>query len=137
VTNPVTQAGTTPPTTTGGSSTSGSSGLGEANFLQLLVGQLQNQDPLQPTDDQSWIQEMAQFSEVQQVSQMNESNTKILSALNQGQAVGLIGHKVTYTDKSGNPVTGTVGGVDLSSGSPTLTVDGQTGIDPTTVTAVQ
>ena len=36
-------------------------------FLQLLVAQLQNQDPLNPTDSTQFVSELAQFSELEQV----------------------------------------------------------------------
>jgi flagellar basal-body rod modification protein FlgD len=63
--------GTSTSSTSGASSTS-SSGLGgstpsEGVFLQLLVAQLQNQDPLNPTDSTTFVTQLAQFSELEQV----------------------------------------------------------------------
>jgi len=54
------------------SSASSASGLGSAApsegvFLQLLVSQLQNQDPLNPTDSTTFVTQLAQFSELEQV----------------------------------------------------------------------
>ena len=54
------------------SASSSSSGLGasapsEGVFLQLLVSQLQNQDPLNPTDSTTFVTQLAQFSELEQV----------------------------------------------------------------------
>lgn len=54
------------------SSSSSSTGLGSAApsegvFLQLLVSQLQNQDPLNPTDSTTFVTQLAQFSELEQV----------------------------------------------------------------------
>jgi flagellar basal-body rod modification protein FlgD len=54
------------------SSSSASAGLGSATpsegvFLQLLVSQLQNQDPLNPTDSTTFVTQLAQFSELEQV----------------------------------------------------------------------
>ena len=59
-------------TTTGASSASASSSLGgsapsEQMFLQLLVAQLKNQDPLSPTDGTQFVAQLAQFSELEQV----------------------------------------------------------------------
>jgi flagellar basal-body rod modification protein FlgD len=54
------------------SNASSSTGLGssaptEGVFLQLLVSQLQNQDPLNPTDSTTFVTQLAQFSELEQV----------------------------------------------------------------------
>ncbi len=137
MTNPVSGSQPPPATTQGSSSSSPTSSLNQTDFLKLLTGQLQNEDPMQPTDDSQWIGEMAQFTVVQQVSSMNSSNSKILSALDSSQTLSLIGHKVTYTDSNGNSTSGTVDKVDIDSGNATLTVDGQTGIDASNVTEVQ
>ncbi|HVB38503.1 MAG TPA: flagellar hook capping FlgD N-terminal domain-containing protein [Vicinamibacterales bacterium] len=48
-------------------------GLGENAFLQLLVTQLQNQDPLQPQDPTQFVAELAQFSSLDMLTQINTS----------------------------------------------------------------
>lgn len=112
--------------------------LGKDDFLKLLVGQLQNQDPMQPTDDQSWITEMAQFSQVEQTANVADSTNKILSSLDATRALSLIGHKVAYSDASGNAQMGVVDRIELSaSGSATLDVSGQSGIATTAVSEVE
>jgi flagellar basal-body rod modification protein FlgD len=62
---------TSPSVTNSGSSNSAASLNGtapsEETFLQLLVAQLQNQDPLNPTDSTAFVSELAQFSELEQV----------------------------------------------------------------------
>ncbi|MEA2388377.1 MAG: flagellar basal-body rod modification protein FlgD, partial [Thermoleophilaceae bacterium] len=64
-TNPITQAATSANTT---QPKSAAQTLGKDDFLKLLVGQLQHQDPLAPSDDQQWIGQMAAFSQLEQVS---------------------------------------------------------------------
>jgi flagellar basal-body rod modification protein FlgD len=50
------------------SAAAGTSGTGDQQvFLQLLVSQLKNQDPLNPTDSTQFVSELAQFSELEQV----------------------------------------------------------------------
>ena len=49
------------------SSSSSSSAPTEQMFLQLLVAQLQNQDPMNPTDSTQFVSQLAQFSELEQV----------------------------------------------------------------------
>lgn len=81
------------------SSTTGksSSGLGMDAFLQLLVTQLQYQDPLSPMDDKEFVAELAQFSSLEQLTEIN-SGIEGLSALNQEQqmigAVNFIGKTI-------------------------------------------
>ena len=48
-------------------STTATSGANEQTFLELLVAQLKNQDPLNPTDGAQFVAELAQFSELEQV----------------------------------------------------------------------
>src|ERR671932_550239 len=112
--------------------------LGKDDFLKLLVGQLQHQDPMAPSDDQQWIGQMAQFSQLEQVSNTAQDTARIASELGRSGALGLIGRTVTYDDADGNAQTGVVGQVDIGSdGKATLTVDGTGGIDAGAVSQVR
>src|SRR5881227_2557762 len=111
--------------------------LGKDDFLKLLVGQLQHQDPLAPSDDQQWIGQMAAFSQLEQVSNMAETTQKIVDTLNTNGTLALIGHTVTYLDSSGGSHTGKVDTVDMADGKATLTVDGIAGVDSGSVTQVK
>lgn len=134
-TQPV-QANTTP--ASGSSSVGSGPTLGKDDFLKLLIGQLKNQDPMQPSDSQTWITEMAQFSQVEQTANVAESTNKVLTSLDATRALSLIGRKVSYQDTSGAVQSGTVDSVALtSSGSATLAVGGQSGIAPGSVVEVQ
>src|SRR3954471_15729432 len=95
-TNPISQTSTTPTTAT--QPRSAAQTLGKDDFLKLLVGQLQHQDPLAPSDDQQWIGQMAAFSQLEQVSNMAASTQKIVDTLNMNGTLSLIGHTVTYLD---------------------------------------
>src|SRR3954467_8230121 len=97
-TNPISQT-TTPSTTAPPKSATPT--LGKDDFLKLLVGQLQHQDPLAPSDDQQWIGQMAQFSQLEQVSNTAETTQKIVDTLNTNGTLSLIGHSVTYLDGNG------------------------------------
>src|SRR5256714_4975446 len=111
--------------------------LGKDDFLKLLVGQLQHQDPLAPSDDQQWIGQMAAFSQLEQVSNMAASTQKIVDTLNTNGTLSLIGRTVTYLDSSGGSHTGNVDTVDMADGKATLTVDGVAGVDSGSVTQVK
>ncbi|MEA2431276.1 MAG: flagellar basal-body rod modification protein FlgD [Thermoleophilaceae bacterium] len=133
-TNPITQAATSANTT---QPKSAAQTLGKDDFLKLLVGQLQHQDPLAPSDDQQWIGQMAAFSQLEQVSNMAASTQKIVDTLNMNGTLSLIGHSVTYIDPTGASHTGKVETVDVTDGKATLTVDGVAGIDAGAVTQVK
>src|SRR3954462_5119698 len=132
-TNPITQTSTS---TTPQPKAAGPS-LGKDDFLKLLVGQLQHQDPMAPSDDQQWIGQMAAFSQLEQVSNMAETTQKIVDTLNMNGTLSLIGHTVTYLDDTGASHSGKVDTVDVAGGKATLTVDGVAGIDSGVVTQVK
>ena len=132
VTGTLSQTGTTPSTLTSNSQT-----LGKDDFLKLLVGQLQHQDPMQPSDSSAWIGQMAQFSQLEQVTNTASTTTKIADTLNRNGTLGLIGHSVTYLDDQGGTHDGVVQTVDVAGGSSTLTVDGVAGLDSGSVIQVR
>ena len=56
--------------------------LGKNDFLNLLVTQLKNQDPLKPMDSSSFVAELAQFSQLEQSSNQSTLLGKVLDAQN-------------------------------------------------------
>src|SRR3954447_25971983 len=112
--------------------------LGKDDFLKLLVGQLQHQDPMQPADDTQFIGQMAQFSQLEQETNTAQSASQMSDQLTRSSALGLIGRTVTYKDDSDHIQTGVVQQVDIDSdGKATLTVGGASGIDAGAVTQVK
>lgn len=78
-------------------STSSSGATVEYNaFLQLLVSELKNQDPTNPTDSAEYLSQLASFSSVEQQIQINEKLDSLLTASRLGEATTLIGKTVTY-----------------------------------------
>jgi flagellar basal-body rod modification protein FlgD len=130
---------TTTTTTTGTSSTSHSDPLLNKNaFLQLMMAQLSAQDPLNPStsDPTQMVQELAQFTALEQQTNTAQSAAQTASAQQTSSAIALIGHTVSYVDSSGVSQSGTVQKVDLSPSGPTLTISGVTGINPVSVSEV-
>jgi flagellar basal-body rod modification protein FlgD len=119
--------GTTP--TTSASVSNPSAILGQDGFLQLLVAEMQNQDPLSSSQDPTQtVTQMAQFSSVEQL-------TNLVQGSQQAQSVALIGHNVAYTDSEGNEGSGVVDAVTFSSGSPVIDVNG-TSVNPSQIIGV-
>jgi flagellar basal-body rod modification protein FlgD len=98
-------------------------------FLKLMVEQMSHQDPMNPTDSDTWLSQMAQFNSVEQLGSLVTSNQ-------QSQAVGLIGKDVSY-QTNGVVTQGTVEKVIMGKDGPTLTINGQNGILLSAVTQVQ
>jgi flagellar basal-body rod modification protein FlgD len=71
--------------------------LGKDDFLNLLITQLQYQDPLSPLDSAEFTSQLAQFSSLEQMSNVNE-NLEVLqlyqASINNSQAVGFIGKTI-------------------------------------------
>ena len=63
--NPI--GSSTPAANTGSTTTAPSGAATQQMFLKLLVSQLQNQDPMNPTDSTQFVAQLAQFSELEQV----------------------------------------------------------------------
>lgn len=112
------------------------SALGKDDFLKLLTEQLKNQDPMNPTDDQSFIGTMAQFSALEQTTNMAGALDRLGVSQQAAQSIGLIGRTITGIDEtSGKAVTGVVDSVTIADGSTLLGV-GSSKVSPSTVTSV-
>lgn len=107
--------------------------LDKEAFMKLLVAQLKNQDPSNPQSNEEFVAQLAQFSSLEQMQQMND-NIMTLTLLNQGNAVlsqlsqssNLIGQKVTWEDSElGLSGAGEVDAVKLIEGVTYLSIGGQ------------
>lgn len=128
MTAPVTNTPTT--TTTGTTSgTPASTVMGKDDFLKLLVAQLKNQDPMSPMDGTQFAAQLAQFSTVEQLIDMNTKMDTQNTALSQAQlsqqasfATSLIGRDVILTGSTLTAVDGTAPRVNVDLGSAAATV---------------
>lgn len=99
--------------------------LGKDVFLQLLVTQLRHQDPLNPQDNSAFVAQMAQFTALEQMQNLNQLLGKMLDLQAGVQAPALLDRWVTVTQESGAQQSGRVQAVEYSSGKPWLIVDGR------------
>lgn len=112
-------------------------GIGQEDFLKILLTQLSFQDPLKPLDNQEFIAQMAQFTSLEQARQMNDKTDALLSIQAATQSIGLIGKTVEVRTDSGSTI-GQVTTVTFdSTGSPNLTVQTSSGAFLTGVTLSQ
>jgi flagellar basal-body rod modification protein FlgD len=101
-------------------------------FLQLLVTQLQHQDPIEPAKNEEFIAQLANFSSLEQMELLNENivtltllqqSNEVLSQLTTSSA--LIGQEVSYLDpETGSEHVGIVDSVKIQDGLATLNVGG-------------
>ena len=72
--------------------------LGKDDFLNLLISQMQNQDPLNPTDSVEFTAQLAQFSSLEQLGNVNDNLVELKNfqaSNNNSQAISLIGKTIT------------------------------------------
>ena len=80
--------------------------LGQSDFLKLMTTQLQNQDPFAPMDNGDFIAQMAQFSTVTGIEEVNSSLKKLVEEFDQARiatASNLLGHAVLVPGNIGRP----------------------------------
>ena len=111
-------------------------GLNKDEFLQLLVAQLKNQDPMSPVGSQEFMSQMAAFSTLEQVTNLAVANEEQNQMLAVNQSLSLVGHQVTYLKEDETTAEGKVESVDFGEGGFTLTVGGESGIPAGAVTKV-
>lgn len=97
--------------------------MGRDQFLRILITQLQTQDPTSPVEDKEFIAQMAQFSSLEQMTNVASEFRQLNEAMISGQALGVLGRSVELATDEG-PVTGKVSAVSQGA-NPTIHVDGR------------
>src|SRR3954447_5065573 len=110
--------------------------LGKDDFLKLFVAQLQHQDPMNPMQDGEFMGQMAQFSTLEQITNVAKANDQIAADLGMSRSLALLGRTVSYVDDDDVPHSGVVEKVTSVDGASTLTIGGVEGIDPASVSEV-
>jgi flagellar basal-body rod modification protein FlgD len=107
-------------------------GLGKDDFFKMFLAQLRNQDPTQPLDDKEFIAQLAQFSLIDTMQQVQKS----LGGTQLAQASALIGDQVIGTDTKGLPATGVVDRIVQDTTGILLVLDTGALIEPAQVSQV-
>lgn len=127
----------------------GNSSLNKDAFLQLLVTQLQNQDPTSPMDDKEFISQMAQFSSLEQMQNVSKSIDSLSEISKQSQLIqynNFIGKNVNWhevsskTDEKGKPIvdsgSGVVSKISYNGDSVTITLADGKKLTPANISEV-
>ncbi len=102
--------------------------LGKTAFLELMIAQVSNQDPLEPAKNEAFIAQLAQFSSVEGIQNLNESMDSLVASLRSGlamDAAGLVGRNVLIeTNQTALNTNGGLGGtIEVDTAVPSLTLD--------------
>lgn len=120
--------------------------LTQQDFLNILLTQLQFQDPLKPMDDEQFVAQLAQFSALEINTEESAKLDSMLTFASMNQGINMIGKSVAVEDTQAgatgaSTAAGTVSAVSFSTGQPLLTVTTSTGtltdVPLTNVTLVQ
>ena len=103
------------------STTANQDAFGKDAFMKLLVEQMRHQSPTDPSDGQQWINQMTQFSMLEQMQQQSAGQVK-------SNAAAYLGKTVSWLDAKGQSGQGLVENVDFTGPEPTLTVAGHAGV---------
>jgi flagellar basal-body rod modification protein FlgD len=93
---------------------------GQVDFLKLLVAQLKYQNPNSPTDGAQYLAQMAQFTQVQKLTEIDKAQAEALTWNKTVSAQSMLGAAVTGTSSTGATLTDSVVGVTLGTDGPTL-----------------
>ena len=89
--------------------------LNTNDFINMMMTQLENQDPLNPTTSDQLMSQMSQIGQLQSTSQLQSTLTGLATQTQIGAASSLMGKQVTGLDVNSNPITGVVATVQVTS----------------------
>src|SRR3954470_847828 len=111
-------------------------GLKSQDFIKMMITQLQNQDPLQPTKNEELLAQMSQIGQLEASTDL-QSSLKTLTLQNNLSAAGnLIGKNVTGQDERGKPMSGVVNSVKVVDGAVSLELDNGKALSMSNVTGI-
>jgi flagellar basal-body rod modification protein FlgD len=96
------------------------------DFLNMLVTELQQQDPTQPVDSSQILDQVSQIDQIQSNQSLSTTLNSVLLEQNVATGSALLNQTITGTDAKGNAVNGTVSQVSISSGAVQLQVGNST-----------
>ena len=113
----------------GSASAAGAGGVDSLNsqdFLNMMITELQNQDPMQPMSNAELLQQVSQIRAIQSNDQLSTTLQSVLLGQNVATANLMINQTVTGLSDAGKTVTGQVDSVSIAKGVATLHIGGDT-----------
>jgi flagellar basal-body rod modification protein FlgD len=100
--------------------------MGKDAFLKLLVTQLKHQDPTKPMEDREFMAQMAQFSSLEQMNNLNKEMRSLIRSAESSEAYGLIGKEIeSFNRETQKTVTGPVSSIRYKDDQVRLMVNGE------------
>jgi flagellar basal-body rod modification protein FlgD len=99
--------------------------LGQNEFLELLVTQMRNQDPMKPVADTEFIAQMAQFSNLEQTKEMSSDISQLRQSGSFTQAAALMGKQVSLLSGENTFTKGIVTDLAVKDGEVRLIINGK------------
>ncbi len=97
--------------------------LGKDDFLKLMLTQLRYQDAQDPVKDKEFIAQMAQFSALEQTTNMTKSFEKVAKRIQNNEALAILGQQVTAVRSSdGALIDGFVSSIRFTDDEPEVTI---------------
>ncbi|PKR87062.1 flagellar hook assembly protein FlgD [Heyndrickxia camelliae] len=115
----------------------GSDILGKDDFLKILMVQLQNQDPMNPLQDKDFIAQMATFSSLEQMTNLNQTMQQFAATQKLLQGSTLIGKKVTWLNDKNELQSAAVTSASVKNGDTWLTLDNNQNISLDQITKIE
>jgi flagellar basal-body rod modification protein FlgD len=100
--------------------------LNTSQFLDLMIAELQNQDPMNPMDNAQMIEQIGQIRQIDASSKLTDTLEAVLMGQNISTASALIGKTINGLDTDGKKVNGMVERVTITDGVPKLHVGAKT-----------
>ena len=124
--------------TTAANSTTGSANnsLTPSDFINFMVTELQNQNPLDPTDSNEMLQQMSEIGQLQSQDTLQTDLTGMVQQNQVSAASNMIGKLVQGTDQNSNSISGIVTGVQVSSSGVSLSLSTGASMSMANVTAI-
>lgn len=120
--------GSSKSSTSDSSSTSSTTSISssEGDFLNMLLTQITNQDPLEPMNNTEMVTQLAQFEMVEKMNNLDDKIGSMFVYQNMMNSVNFMGKEVSVLNsETGETVTGTVEGIQMQLGIPYVVIDGQ------------
>ncbi len=105
--------------------TTGATSADKDMFLQLLVAQMRNQDPANPTDSSEFLAQTAQFTALEKMQQVADQTSQLVALQVAFGASSMVGRTVSYAGPDGAMLSGVVSSVRFEATGPVLQVNGE------------
>lgn len=112
--------------TASSATSTGTNAKSSTSFIELLLSQITNQNPMEPMDNATMVTQLAQFEMVEKMDNLDENINSMMVYQNMMNSVNMMGKNVTINNPdTGETVTGKVDSIVVQNGFPQIVVNGK------------